>query len=274
MGKIAFGLRPGSPFLDERVRRAVSMLIDRNAWIEVFSDTKRFADAGWPVEARWTGLGARAHQDWWVDPQGGDLGEGAAYFKFDPEGAAQQLSAAGFDDAIETNLTYFTTLEYGASYPRMGEVLKGMLEATGKFKFNTNIIDYRTEFVPKYEFGKGDFEGILHAAATGGSLHRWWHSDGLRQNVAFQGDPTSVSGQVESDALIEQIDSTIDRAERFDLLRRWQRENAVRMPMIPWAGGIPSFYLAWPWAGNTGVYLGHVRESRLRNWFDESKYTG
>src|SRR5690606_22693714 len=39
---IGFSYRPDSPFHDERIRRAVSMLIERDPWIDAFYNVSKF----------------------------------------------------------------------------------------------------------------------------------------------------------------------------------------------------------------------------------------
>ena len=55
--QIYFGLRPDSPFRDERVRRAVSALIDRDLVTETFYGLGDLKEARWPVELRTHSIG-------------------------------------------------------------------------------------------------------------------------------------------------------------------------------------------------------------------------
>jgi ABC-type transport system substrate-binding protein len=58
--QIYFGLRPNSPFRDERVRRAVSMLIDRDQILDTFNQVSDFTKKGWPIATRWHSVGVSA----------------------------------------------------------------------------------------------------------------------------------------------------------------------------------------------------------------------
>ena len=48
---MAFSQLDGSPFLDDRVRRAVSMLIDRDTFIDVFYNVQTFKDGNFDTAA-------------------------------------------------------------------------------------------------------------------------------------------------------------------------------------------------------------------------------
>ena len=67
---LRFGYLPGSPFFDDRVRKAVSVLIDRDLFIETFGNTKDFEDAGLEVATRWHTAITAGDEGFWLDPEG------------------------------------------------------------------------------------------------------------------------------------------------------------------------------------------------------------
>lgn len=281
--KVFFGLRPNSPFRDQRVRQATSMLVDRDLMIETFHNTKTFKDAGWPVDTRWNSVGiAGGYEAYWLDPKGKELGEGAKYFQYNVAEAKKLMDAAGIKGPIETNFTYISTAQYGTTFPRVGEAYKGMLDASGLFKLKTVNADYQTDYLPKYYFGKGDFDGLAWGATTTfphpvQHLLDYYHSKGSRQKVAFQGDPKSVEGQQACDDLIDKAARSLDFKETADLIKQWQREQAVRMPIIPspWPSGAPAFSLQWPYVKNFGAYRDYLEQGEqtvVPNWWlDQSQ---
>ncbi len=74
-----FSLKPDSAWRDERLRQALSMLIDRDLAISARYSTDAFAGAGLNVETRWTTLLGVSEPDW-LDPREKDFGDAGKYF--------------------------------------------------------------------------------------------------------------------------------------------------------------------------------------------------
>ncbi|MPZ97824.1 MAG: hypothetical protein GEU80_00580 [Dehalococcoidia bacterium] len=272
--QLYFGLREGSPFRDERVRRAVSMLIDRPLIIDTFLNTDRFEEAGWPTSIRWPGVGVAAGYDaWWIDPQGEGLGEGAAAFQFNPDEAAKLIDAAVGGGPLAAPLHYVATSQYGTTFPRVGEAYAGLFNESGLLDLEVTNPDYLTEYLPNIYYGKGDFDGIAWGASTTypvpiQHLFDYYHSTGARQKVAFNDDASTIDGQAAADGLIEQALRSLDFEEQVELVKQFQVENASRMPMVvsPYPGATPGFSLHWPWAENFGAYRDYLEQPEQTGW--------
>src|SRR5690606_10373713 len=82
---IRFSYLPDSPFRDERVRQAHSMLLDRDLYVSTFGNVDQFSSQGLEVPTRWHSAipcGAEGH---WIDPSDESvLGPGAKFYQFDP----------------------------------------------------------------------------------------------------------------------------------------------------------------------------------------------
>ena len=275
-----FGLQPGSPFLDERVRQAASMLIDRDTWIDTFNNVSNFNKAGYGVNVRWHSHISSGNEGIWLDPKGKDLGEGAKNFAFNQAEAKKLLQAAGFNSTIETELRFIQTGEYGTTFPKQCDAFKGMLEDGGMFKLTQINPDYQTDYLPKIYYGKGDFKGIAIGASTqypdvDGYMFAYYHTTGARQKVAFQGK----NGDAKSDSLIEAQRKELDANKRIAIIQDWQRYMATKMLMIPFPGQAETFTLSWPWTGNFGVWRAWdaenaADETTIYTWFDKAKFTG
>jgi peptide/nickel transport system substrate-binding protein len=268
-----YGLKEGSPFLDDRVRRAASMLMDRDLYIDTTSNVSNFAKEGLPVSTRVQSHVAVGEEGIWLDPKGKELGEGAKNFAWNPADAKKLVSAAGFPNGIETDLTYFTSGQYGSQWPRYHDIWKGMLETEGAFKLRTNIVDYQTVWLPKYLYSKGDFDGITLTLCTlfpdvDGYLFAMEHQRGQYIRRPFTDS--------KMDDLVDKQRREFDRERRIDLIKEYQRYAATKMYDSPVSGQALSFGLSWPWIGNSGVYHGWAadtdkQESLIYTWYDRSK---
>ncbi len=113
------------PFNDDRVRRALSMAINRDALL------KRVSPQGglWPNMPINGGFG----KTWWLDPQGSAIGDAGKNYKFDVAAAKQLLTAAGFPDGFEvpmhfSSTVYPTVVPY---YPIVKDGLTALFQQAG-----------------------------------------------------------------------------------------------------------------------------------------------
>src|SRR5439155_17206364 len=80
---ITFGSFPQAPFglfRDQRMRQAVSMLVDRDALIEFNLSPSLFEKEGLSVPTDWHSHISAGTVGWWLDPKGKEIGEGGKYF--------------------------------------------------------------------------------------------------------------------------------------------------------------------------------------------------
>src|SRR5215203_1525233 len=75
-------LRGNSPLKDVRVRRAISMSIDRKGWLDIIFN----GQGNSYLNALPASMGK-----WWLNPQAADAGAGAQWFKTDPKAARDLL---------------------------------------------------------------------------------------------------------------------------------------------------------------------------------------
>ena len=275
-----FSNRENSPLRDERVRRAASMLIDRDAWIDTFYNIKGLEQEGLPTRYEWNNyVAATWDKPRWIDPrkEQKELGEGAQYFQFDPKKAADLLRAAG-KFGLEQEFTYHNGRGGfgGISYGRECEVTIEMLSTGGHFKLKPNVQDYQSVITAKYTFSKGDFEGITFQPVAGYpdlDLLLWASFTPSGRN-SWVAQPIPKVQQI-----MEKHRQEFDENKRIELVRELQREMSVQMPFLPRFGVGQDYTLAWPFLGNYQVFDtynagGNANQEVLTQlWYDKSKDT-
>jgi len=273
---ISFGLLENSPFLDTRVRRAVSMLIDRDTFIDVFYNVSAFEKEGLPVEARWHSHFAAGEPPYWLDPKGKELGEGAQYFQLNPSEAKKLMQAAGHTSALQ--LPAHVSSASTSTATRQQEALQQMMQEGGLFSLSINSVP-TNEFNQKYFNGGGLYEGVVLNQGPGVSGDIDNHIT-VRFNVKAN-PPQCLFRTVHPwytkiQSLIEAQRVELDEKKRFGILMDLQKEMALQMPAVPWPGIANGFSLAWPAMGNFGVYVAKSTitapsETWPSLWYDESK---
>jgi ABC-type transport system substrate-binding protein len=271
---IYFGWNEGSPFRDERVRRAVSMLIDRDSYIDVFTNFSNFRKEGIDVGVRWYSHVSPAFEGWWLNPQDAkSFGDAAPNFQFNVAEAKKLLSAAGYANGLDTDAFHIGLGAYGPTFPKTVEVTAAMLQAGG-IRTKSNVLDYQKEYIPNIYFGKGNFKGLAFGPDTlfpdpGDYLFAIYHSKGSRVHVAP--DP-------ELDRMIENQRRELDRTKRISLVQDIERFLAKNMYTVPWGGVTTPLTLIWPWLNNLDVYRSYanstgtnLQEGLLNVWIDQTK---
>ncbi|MBI5950000.1 MAG: ABC transporter substrate-binding protein [Chloroflexi bacterium] len=273
---VGFGWKPGSPFLDERVRQAVSMLVDRASFIEVFLETERLKKAGVDVQpAPWGTILSGLYGDFWLDPLGKDFGENAKFYQFNIAEAKKLLDSAGYGNGFETPGTYITTAEFEADFPRRAEVIIEML-AKGGIRVKPHVVEYQA-FISGYARGKGNYDGISfnpHGGRydPGAYLSGFIHSTGPTSSTAGNTMP-------ELDALIELANRQLDRKERLATFHEIQRLCAKTQPMVPMGAHQHNIDLTWEWVHGLGDVVGwagvqygrHTQTLAHHYWIDNAR---
>jgi peptide/nickel transport system substrate-binding protein len=144
------------PWSDVRVRRAVSMAIDRAGLSKaMFTEGAEPFSGPVPVTSKYFLPLDR-------------LGESAAWYHFDVAAAKKLMAEAGYAGGLPTKLT--TTIGYGPTYTSRTELLKSMLARIG---IEAAIVaqEYPVWISSTY---KGSFEGLVHIPAwTLGDEDEW-----------------------------------------------------------------------------------------------------
>jgi len=273
---IGFSFLEGSPFRDERVRRAASMLLDRETFIDTFYNVSNFKKEGLPVESRWHTHFAAGEPPYWIDPKGNGLGEGAKYFQYDVAEATKLVRAAGHNQALRMPGFFSTGLPLSTT--RQIEVLAEMLQQGGLFSIQLSNLP-ATEFINRVFNGGGLHEGLAMQQGPGvsGDID---NQITVRFNVTAN-PPQCLLRTVfpwyqKTQSLIDAQRKELDEKKRLKILEDLQKEMALQMPAVPWPGIASGFSLAWPWFANFNILTAKSvitapSESWPSYWFDASK---
>jgi peptide/nickel transport system substrate-binding protein len=267
------------PFKDERVRQAVSMSWDRDAYVDAFSNVSGFESDGLPVTSYWNTALASGAGSWWLDPQGSEFGPNAVYFQHNIEEAKKLLAAAGYPDGIDVTSSYIGGPQLGSDFQRQVGVCDEFSKEAG-FRPTAHVIDYTSEYVPNYRDSNGKFDGWAYRA--GGSpandavayfstlFHSRYGGPGfLGFDAVGSGDG---SGDPELEAMLNKARAELDTEARRELVYDIQRYLAKVVYAIPHPPGAATFfYLAWPALQNFEVYLGDRRQQPFTWWIDDTK---
>jgi len=281
VSRVGFGWLPEgkSPFLDERVRQAVSMSWDRDLWLETFFNVSKFAAEGLPVETRWNSHLNANWDSWWLDPKGKDFGPNAKYFQHDIAEGKKLLAAAGYPSGFSTQSHMnLASQPYGPAV-KFVTPLDNMTADVG-IKAENDQVDYVTKYIPVYRDGNGQYEGWSWPSISGSGPNtltsarllaaEWWPQGG----VAFRGFSASgkndQSGDPALNTIIEKARLEPDVEKQHTLVNEAQRYMAKAMWGIREPGGAARFTMAWPALGNYRVWRGgHWPYYRL--WLDQTK---
>jgi len=240
-----------SPFNDVRVRRALSMAIDRQQQVDTVYEGHGIVTAGVP----WT-----YYQDSKPTPK--DLG---AWWQYRPADAKRLLAEAGHPNGFETTLFYY---EY---FPQMTSQVQ-LVQQDLRKNLNVNVkiskLDY-TSYYGRYVEGKWD--GMAwgfqsgHAVGLDERTYVYMHSKSTK-NFFRVNDPVI-------DELTVKLRQTPDRAEQRATARRIvdrEYDQALRM----WMPHGSNFVLFQPYLRNVagGVLrgtIGYGSPTIARLWIDK-----
>jgi ABC-type transport system substrate-binding protein len=288
---ISFGWDGNAPGKDLRVRQAVSMLVDREAYSDALYNRDRFLTEGIEVETAFHTIVPAGWAGWYIDPRDEKkFGENAKLFKHNVPEAKKLLAAAGFANGFETTMP-FTQTVWGDEYIKSAELLAGMM-LDGGIKVTLNGMPYeiwKDTFYSAYVaekftasggnrdgynglFAMGDAGFPTIAAALFGTVHK----DGARYHGLspdgknpHQGDPKLNSDIM---AIKEEFDREKQQAMVQDLVRYFSGQSYY----VPRASSTKGLDLSWPAIGNLGVYQSSpgaatVAERDLHYWVDPTK---
>jgi peptide/nickel transport system substrate-binding protein len=239
------------PYNDVRVRRAISMAIDRQKQVDTIYGGHGIL--GW-------GIPYFYFQD--KMPTAAQLGP---YWQYKPAEAKKLLTEAGHPNGFETTLFYY---EYFPEMSSQVQVVQQDLKKNLNIEIKISKLDYTT-FYGRYAEGKWDGMawGFKTGYATGldEQTYQYMHSKSSKNYWRFS-DPVI-------DELVTKLRRTPDRAEQRALTKKvFEREHdQVTRMWMPYDAG----FLVWqPYLRNTGSLAlrrndGYGASTLARLWADK-----
>jgi len=197
------------PFNDVRVRRALSLAIDRKKWVAQYPDGQGLEDPG-PVPA--------ALREWKLSPR--DLGEGARYLAPDPALARKLLAEAGFPAGLRVKCAYSSG--DGREHVEEIERLTASLKSIG---IELAIVDDESDGRPRGAASARPEETSWGPAPTSAEV------DGCLYAAFRSGQPGNRSRVADArlDAMLDGQRRDLSRASRKRTIEDIQRHVAERV---------------------------------------------
>lgn len=257
---------------DIRLRRALSVAIDRDLYIDTLYGVSDLQTAGFAnIESRWHNM-VGAGWPWWLDPKSKEFGwpdkEPATWYKYDPSEAKKLLSAAGYPNGIESEAHYWSTFMTGGTFRTEVEMTLGFWSEVGiRLK---QVGHEQAEWLDKI-VAQGDVKGVCVSPSgeyneVDTLIKQQWTMPSDRNPPGYD-DP-------EFNAMFEKQRRTFDTNERKAIIWDIQKWLTQRMWGVPWGGqATSSFNFVWPWVQNVQVFRASP-DSLLRRWLDQEKMKG
>jgi ABC-type transport system substrate-binding protein len=284
---ITFGVEGDSPFKDERMRQAVSMLVDRAGVTEFLSNKSKFEAEGLQVPERWATMISADWEGAWTDPRDEkNFGANSKYYKRDVAEAKKLIAAAGYPNGVDT------TLNYPGNPPvNIGSVVAIYADnlRDGGIRGKATEIEYVNGFVPNFLYayikgGKG-YNGMAVQALVASptvplAMYTHHHKDGSRfQGASPDGVTDAHLGDPTINAMIEKAMVEFDKDKQNAIAQDFARYSSGKMYWIntPNVSGYTiGFTLAWPVIGNRGVYRSSQSgiatvETDIQRWIDDTQ---
>jgi peptide/nickel transport system substrate-binding protein len=283
---ISFGYEGNSPFKDERMRQAVSMLIDRDLMLDVISNRDQFQKDGLDLPYRLHTVVGAGWDGYWIDPNDPKkFGDNAKFLHFDPSEAKKLMSAAGYPNGVDTDLFYNSGSQYGSTYTKVAEVLVSMFN-DGGIRAKQQPKDYQSDYLPNYYYAYANgntkgFNGILYGAersypTLAAQLYATMHRNGPRFHGMTPTGERAWEGDPQVNRMIEDMRAQFDLAKQQAQAQDFARYMTGKAYNIPFPYSALGYGLYWPVVGNLQAYdtfVGGnpVTETALHWWIDDTK---
>ena len=276
-GAVSLTWLPGSPFHDQRVRRAMSMAIDRDVVVDIFSNPAEYAQLGVELSSFWYNPTSPAYGPFWLDPKGSGFGPAAKNLEHNLAESKALLAAASF---TSENPLEFDVTQHPRSRENRAEVYQAMWADAG-IKAAVTPADYASEWQEFLSAGRGyvpwhdgRYHVLLKPNSADPDMLIWVNRFFSQAGSAIAGDEFP-----ELERQIQAARSTLDFDERVEALHDIQRYMVDEMVAVPYDArtetveiynaGVngPAQWTPWLGADNYGAASSTLAK---HYWLDES----
>ncbi|HLF76353.1 MAG TPA: ABC transporter substrate-binding protein [Dehalococcoidia bacterium] len=287
---MTFGYDGNSPFKDTRMRQAMSMLIDRDGYIDVIDNRQKFAEQGLDLNYKLCTVLGAGWGDYWLDPADTKaFGDNHKYLKHNVAEAKKLMSAAGFPNGTDFDFYWLNDSTFGALYNNIVQLYQAMFNDAGlrgslKGEPFNQWVDNRVQAYFYQETLNGTRKGYSGAqlmaerpfptAATliSSTLHY--------QGGAFHGmtpdGKDGHKGDPKLNDMSEKIGLEFDRKKQVEMVHDVVRYVTQQSYYIPQASSAKKFQLWWPVISGVNAVTSppdftNWADNYLDFWLDPSK---
>ena len=273
--RLGFGVAPDSLFVDERLRQAFVLTLDRELFLSTVFNRDPFEEQGLDIALAFeSALQANTFSGWLLDPLSSGFGPNSKFFKQDFDEAKKLIEAAGFPGVVEGFQLHYAAAQASVptTYSAYSEAIVGLAQDSGLFKWDLDVVqNYRADFFPTYHNqATAPFSGVAISLSNlsedpANYLFSYYNSLGtLRMGTDDKLDELTTKAVAEFDA-----------EARMALVHEIQMYEAGKN-FYPRFGGGTGFSLAWPAVRNREVYQGGTglavsQSNAAALWLDETK---
>jgi len=255
-GAIYFGRKQGSPWNDERVRKAMAMNMDANLWGDNYSNRKRFEAEGLPVEVAWFARAGPGYS-WWLDPQKDELGAASKNLKYDPAEAKKLLQATGMQLPIKSTW-------HAQPNPARDEQYQGMMgifQDSGDFQFDIQNWTDTNIYLSQIRNTGGNFEGHSIAFYFDHHDYDWtmylsYHPSSTDFWMGKQNEDPKMTD------FVNRQRRELDPKKRESIWQDFVKYDVEKLYYIPyhWPTDFKPYYIGQPWVGGYGWWQPYIEQ--------------
>jgi ABC-type transport system substrate-binding protein len=286
---LTFGWEQGSPMRDQRVRQALSMMVDREAYIDVIDNRDQFKKEGLDVAVRRNSVVAGGWGDMWLDPTNQkEFGPNAKYLDLNLDEAKKLLAAAGVT-GMDLDINFAGQGQYGAAYDKAAQLFAGMFLNGGLKAKQVPITpndrwlnDFSRVYTGALGGGKrAGFNGLSMVAertypTLAVQLFNQFNKEGQGYRGMVPAGSNVLDGDPKSNDMAIKISQEYDREKQKTLVHDLIRYETEQTFYIPRVSSAKPFTLWWPAVGNANALIGPPgagfwADLRVAWWVDDSK---